>query len=94
MSIIYLFILTSTAFAGRGAELFKTCIRCHGVNGEGKLAEKSPQIAGQHEWYTIKALNDFISGARKNPVMLPYIKNLSQSDFAELSAYIRKLKVK
>ena len=44
---------------------------------------------------TITALiNDFKSGARKNPAMLPYLKNLSQNDFKELAAYASKLKVK
>jgi cytochrome c553 len=94
IAIIVFLALTSTAFAGRGAELYKTCVRCHGESGEGKLSEKAPQIAGQHDWYILKALNDFKSGARKNPTMLPFIKNLSQNDFAELSAYVSKLKVK
>lgn len=78
----------------KGQGLYKNCILCHGENGEGKQSQKAPQIAGQYDWYIIKSLNDFKSGARKNPVMMPYIKGLSQTDFEDLAAYIGQLKVK
>ena len=87
-------MLISNAYAGRGSELYKACIRCHGETGEGKESEKAPQIAGQYNWYLLKALSDFKSGARKNPTMLPYISNLSQLDFEELANYVSQLKVK
>ena len=93
--LFFTFLSTSNnAFAASGAELFKTCVRCHGEDGAGRLNEKAPKIAGQYDWYILKALNDFKSGARKNPAMLPYLKNLSQNDFKELASYASKLKVK
>jgi cytochrome c553 len=94
LPIIIFTMLISTAYAGKGAELYKACIRCHGENGEGKESEKAPQIAGQYNWYLLKALSDFKSGERKNPTMLPYISNLSQLDFEELANYVSQLKVK
>lgn len=88
-----LLLLSSPLFANQGEALYKQCILCHGANGEGKPSEKAPQIAGQFDWYIKKAINDFKSGARKNPVMLPYIKNLSPSDIDQLAKYISQLKV-
>lgn len=81
------------ADAQKGQTLYQKCILCHGDDGLGKQSQKAPQIAGQFDWYIVKALNDFKSGARKNPTMMPYIKGLSQKDFEDLAAYISKMKV-
>ncbi len=81
------------ADAQKGQALYQKCILCHGENGEGKKSQNAPQLAGQFDWYIVKALNDFKSGARKNPVMMPYIKGLSQTDFENLAAYISQMKV-
>ena len=35
----------------RGQELFKTCIPCHGADGGGNLALRTPDIAGLPDWY-------------------------------------------
>tara|TARA_R110000868_G_scaffold59608_4_gene182915 strand:+ start:357 stop:662 length:306 start_codon:yes stop_codon:yes gene_type:complete len=75
----------------KGEKLFQTCIQCHGDNGAGLKEKNAPRIAGQHEWYILSSLNAFKSGERKNPEMLPYIKGLSQQDFADLAAYVSKL---
>lgn len=77
----------------KGQELYGRCVLCHGNNGEGKPSQNAPRIAGQYEWYILKALNDFKSGERENPQMMPYIKKLSQSDFEDLAAYISQLKL-
>ena len=90
---ILIVTLSTAAQASTGAELFQKCVLCHGQNGEGKASEKAPQIAGQYDWYIKKAITDFKTGARKNPVMLPYIKNLSPSYIDQLAQYISQLKV-
>ncbi len=77
--------------AARGGELFKTCIECHGADGMGMAEKNAPRIAGQHDWYILTSLKDFKSGTRKNPDMLPFIKGLSEQDFADLAAHISKL---
>ena len=93
--IIFLtFLASAPTTAGTGADLYKACIRCHGEFGEGKVSEKAPQIAGQFDWYIKKALSDFKSGARKNPTMFPYVKNLTQDNFNDLATYVSQLKVK
>ncbi|ATH08214.1 hypothetical protein BIY24_09705 [Halobacteriovorax marinus] len=81
------------ADAARGQTLYKTCIQCHGANGEGNEAMKAPRIAGQHDWYIISSVQQFKAGVeRKNPTMLPFIKNLSNTDIEDLAAYISTLK--
>lgn len=76
----------------KGKELYKNCIQCHGESGMGSVAEEAPKIAGQFDWYIESSIKAFIVGKdRKNPKMLPYIKNLSDSDIKDLAAYISKM---
>jgi len=79
--------------AAKGAELFKQCIACHGEKGDGNPSQKAPRIAGQHDWYIEKQLQDIKAGVtRKNPVMIPFVSKLSPTDMKDLAAYISKLK--
>lgn len=78
--------------AAKGAELYKQCIVCHGDKGDGNPAQKAPRIAGQHDWYILKQIQDIKAGVtRKNPVMLPIVNKLSEQDMKDLAAYISKL---
>lgn len=78
--------------AAHGAELFKQCIACHGEKGDGVPAQKAPRIAGQHDWYIVKQIQDIKAGVtRKNPVMIPFVSKLSEQDMKDLAAYISKL---
>jgi cytochrome c553 len=55
-------------------------------------AQKAPRIAGQHDWYIAKQLQDIKAGVtRKNPVMIPFVSKLSEQDMKDLAAYISKL---
>ncbi|PIK16005.1 cytochrome c [Halobacteriovorax sp. JY17] len=97
LAVVALFALVSTqtfaADAARGQTLYKTCIQCHGANGEGNEAMKAPRIAGQHDWYIISSIKQFKAGIeRKNPTMLPFIKKLSDADIEDLAAFISTLK--
>ena len=69
-----------------GKEKAKTCAACHGPDGNSASAE-FPRLAGQHHDYLAKALNDYKSGVRKNPIMAPQAANLSSRDIADLAAY-------
>ena len=77
--------------AAHGQALYSTCIQCHGEKGEGNPAQKAPRIGGQHSWYIESSIQKFKSGERKNPTMLPFIKNLSDKDVADLAAYVSTL---
>jgi len=64
----------------------KTCVTCHGPDGNSASAE-FPKIAGQHYDYLVKALKDYKSGARKNPIMAPMAANLTTRDIEDLAAF-------
>jgi cytochrome c553 len=72
------------------------CAACHGYNGVSEVTG-FPILAGQHRDYLVHALNAYKSGKRKNPVMAEQVKNLSETDIADLAAYFssqKKLDVK
>ena len=69
-----------------GQKKSQTCAACHGPDGN-STAPDFPKIAGQHYDYLLKALKDYRSGARKNPIMAPLAANLTQRDIEDLAAY-------
>ena len=62
------------------------CAACHGVDGNSQLPDY-PKLAGQHSDYLAKALRDYKSGARKNPIMAGFAGALSKDDIANLAAW-------
>ena len=48
----------------RGAVLYASCATCHGIDGEGKAAFNAPRLAGQSDWYLVRQLENYVSGAR------------------------------
>jgi len=84
-----LLLASFPAYAGdpaAGQRKSQTCVACHGPDGN-SAAPDFPKIAGQHEDYLVKALKDYKSGARKNPIMAPMAANLSVRDIEDLAAY-------
>ena len=69
-----------------GQEKAKVCAACHGENGISQ-APDSPKLAGQYNDYLVRAMNDYKTGARKNPIMAGQVANLKKEDIADLSAY-------
>jgi cytochrome c553 len=81
--------VAAPAFAtdpGAGQKKSQACVACHGPDGNSP-APDFPKIAGQHYDYLVKALKEYKSGARKNPIMAPMAANLSQRDIEDLAAY-------
>ncbi len=59
----------------RGAELFETCVPCHGESGEGNAKIEAPAIAGLPQWYIEAQLTAFQNGWRgKHPDDLPGLR--------------------
>jgi len=80
---------SAPAFAGdpaAGQKKSQTCAACHGPDGNSP-APDFPKLAGQHYDYLLKAMKDYKSGTRKNPLMAPMIANLTERDMEDLSAY-------
>ena len=72
-----------TAGAAKAKEV---CAACHGMDGNSPQPDY-PKLGGQHEDYIAKALRDYKSGARKNPIMAGFAKPLSRQDIENLAAY-------
>jgi cytochrome c553 len=86
--------LCGPAFAGdpeAGHKLSQTCTACHGADGNSP-SPAFPRIAGQHYDYLVKALKDYRSGARNNPIMAPMVANLTPRDVEDLAAYFSSQK--
>jgi len=73
-------------------EKAKTCAACHGALGNAPTGPDFPRLAGQHQDYLLKALKDYKSGARKNPIMGAQVGGLSAQDMADLAAYFSSQK--
>jgi cytochrome c553 len=63
---------------------------CHGDKGQG--FPPFPALAGKREAEQLKALQDFKSGARSNPMMSAMAAALSDQDMEDLAAYFASFK--
>ena len=85
--------------AERGKALFAVCTTCHGPNGEGMQEMNAPGLAGREEWYIVRQLQNFKSGARgTNPgdiyglQMAPMAQLLPDKQaMDDVAAYLRGL---
>ena len=68
------------------ARVQQVCAACHGVDGNSQVAD-NPKLGGQYPDYLAKALRDYQSGLRKNPVMAGFVDKLSNQDIENLAAY-------
>jgi cytochrome c553 len=69
-----------------GAEKAAMCASCHGEDGNSENPA-FPRLAGQYESYLIKALSEYKSGERANPMMIGFAATLSQDDIRNVSAF-------
>ena len=83
-------LASAAAMAGgdvaKGKEKSAVCAACHGVDGNSEIPA-NPRLAGQHASYLLRALQDYKSGARNNPVMAGFATALSKQDMEDLAAY-------
>jgi len=68
------------------AKAAEVCAACHGADGN-SASPDFPKLAGQHRDYLEKALRDYKSGARKNPIMAGFAATLTKDDMENLAAY-------
>lgn len=69
-----------------------TCVACHGQDGNTPAAPGYPKLAGQYSDYLAKAMRDYQTGARKNPIMGAIAQPLSKTDIENVSAYFASLR--
>lgn len=48
----------------RGETLYATCSACHGTEGEGNRQLNTPALTGQSDWYLVRQLEKYRTGAR------------------------------
>ena len=72
--------------AAAGKEKAEICQQCHGVDGNSPTPI-FPRIGGQHAKYIVQTLEDYKTGARKEPVMASFAAGLSKQDQEDLAAW-------
>lgn len=78
--------LPTTGNITAGKEKAAACGSCHGEDGNSQ-DPNFPRLAGQYESYLVKALEDYKSGSRKNPMMGGFAAGLSEQDMKDIAAY-------
>ena len=68
------------------------CAACHGPEGNKPSTPDQPVLAGQHYDYLVKALTDYKSGRRSNPIMKGFAAPLSKKDIEDLAAWFSSQK--
>jgi cytochrome c553 len=77
-----------------GSQKVQMCQGCHGIPGWRTAypeVYRVPKIAGQHQAYIVKALQEYKSGARRHPSMDAIAASLSDADMANIAAYYAQL---
>jgi cytochrome c553 len=83
----------------RGAELYETCVPCHGANAAGNAEIAAPAIAGLPQWYVEEQLQGFqngwrgdhasdLAGLRMRPMALSLTR---EGDIESVSEYVASL---
>ena len=65
----------------------QTCDACHGADGAKPVAPENPILAGQYDDYIVKALSDYKSGKRANPIMKTFAEPLTKQEIEDLAAW-------
>ncbi|MFO1325116.1 MAG: cytochrome c [Burkholderiales bacterium] len=65
----------------------EVCAACHGLDGATPTTPEYPKLAGQYPDYIQKALRDYKSGARKNPIMAGFAQTLTAKDMENVAWY-------
>ncbi|ANB17831.1 Cytochrome c4 [Dokdonella koreensis DS-123] len=91
-------VWAAEARAGKGSveagkEKSLACQACHGQDGAAKIDPQYPRLAGQYADYLSRALHEYRSGARKNPIMAGFATTLSDQDINDLAAFYASLPV-
>jgi cytochrome c553 len=66
------------------------CTTCHGQDGVA-IAPIYPSLAGQHEDYLVRAIEEYQRGGRKNPIMKGFAASLTDADMQAIARYFSSL---
>jgi len=90
--LILFSVLAGSVYAKGNAENGKAkaaqiCAACHGADGAKPTAPDQPILAGQYPDYLSKALSDYKSGKRSNPIMKAFAGQLSKQEIEDVAAW-------
>jgi len=74
------------------AKAAQVCAACHGADGAKPVAPENPILAGQYPDYLVKALSDYKSGKRANPIMKAFAGQLSKQEIEDVAAWFSSQK--
>jgi len=77
--------------ANKPPKAAEQCAACHGPDGVGIMGQY-PNLAGQHADYLRRALTEYRSGGRKNPIMQGFAATLKPEDIETVAEYYSKRK--
>lgn len=77
--------------AAAGANKAKPCMACHGNDFNATADGQYPRLAGQYQDYLARALHEYKSGDRSNPIMQGMASSLSDADIDDITAYVSHL---
>lgn len=94
---VFLLALSAPSFASEenthdeaparsGAEVAKTCVACHGEDGNSPTPA-FPRIAGQHADYMVHSLKSYKNGDRKNAIMAGIVAALTEEEMKNVAAF-------
>jgi cytochrome c len=79
---------------GKALYLTKTCIACHGKEGNKPIMSTYPRLAGQDMEYLLVQMKDIKSGARANggtPGMKGVMHLVTDEDMKAIAEYLSKI---
>jgi cytochrome c553 len=75
--------------AGTPPQAATLCVSCHGQDGV-SIAPTYPSLAGQHEDYLERAIDEYRKGGRKNPIMKGFAATLKDEDIDVIAKYFAR----
>lgn len=84
-------VATSSASPPQIPQPAVVCTSCHGQDGIG-VTPMYPSLAGQHASYLERAIQEYQTGYRKNPIMNGMVASLKPADITVIANYFSSLK--
>ncbi|HJS91030.1 MAG TPA: c-type cytochrome [Steroidobacteraceae bacterium] len=84
-------VATSSAAPAQIPQPAVVCASCHGRDGIG-VTPAYPSLAGQHASYIERAIAEYQTGYRKNPIMNGMAASLKPADIRVIAQYFSSLK--
>jgi cytochrome c oxidase subunit 2 len=68
---------TISGDTARGEVIYRTCLSCHGAEGQGIWSQNAPRLNGINDWYLARQLENYRQGIRGSHLQDLYGKQMS-----------------